>query len=139
MRASSSAALVLVLAGCTQAPPPPEPAASTPAPAAAPAPARTPSLTVAWITHRFANPESVLPSADGTFFYVSNVAGEGGAKDGNGFISRLAIDGTLLEREWSKDDLDAPKGLALADGRLYVSDVTQLVVLDAASGEVIER
>ena len=141
MRASSSAALVLALAACSPASPPAEPAASTPepAPAAAPAPAAGPTLTVAWTTHRFANPESVLPSADGTFFYVSNVAGEGADKDGNGFISRLAIDGTLLEREWSKDDLDAPKGLALADGRLYVSDVTQLVVLDAASGEVLER
>jgi glucose/arabinose dehydrogenase len=99
-----------------------------------------PTLKLAqdWATPGLAKPESVLPSADGTFLYVSNVAGEGEARDGNGFISRLSPEGGMLEREWARG-LDAPKGMALAGGRLFVSDVAQLVELDAASGAILAR
>lgn len=97
-----------------------------------------PRLSVEWTTTGLANPESVVPSADGTFLYVSNVNGEGDAIDGNGFIARLGNDGTILEREWARG-LDAPKGLALAGGTLFVADVTRLVELDAKTGEVRAR
>jgi len=100
--------------------------------------AREPSLTQAWSTGGFANPESVLLSPDGKFLFVSNVAGEGDARDGNGFISRVSLDGAMLEREWAKG-LDAPKGLAIAGQRLFVSDVTALVEIDIASGKVLAR
>jgi ribosomal protein L44E len=36
-----------------------------------------------------ANPESAALSADRTFLYVTNVNGEGAAKDGNGFVARV--------------------------------------------------
>jgi hypothetical protein len=75
----------------------------------------------------------VQPSADGAFLYVSNVAGEGDARDGNGFVARITPDGRMLEREWARG-LDAPKGLGLVGGTLYVADVTRLVALDAATG-----
>jgi DNA-binding beta-propeller fold protein YncE len=91
-------------------------------------------LTPMWTVDGLAAPESVLLSADRGFFYVSNVNGEGDVKDGNGFISRISRDGIMLEREWAKG-LDAPKGMALKDGKLYVADVTRLVVIDAATGK----
>jgi len=100
--------------------------------------AREPSLTQAWSTGDFANPESVLLSPNGKFLFVSNVAGEGDARDGNGFISRVSLDGAMLEREWVKG-LDAPKGLAIAGKRLFVSDLTALVEIDSASGKVLAR
>ncbi len=96
------------------------------------------TLTQLWSTPGFSNPESILPSADGAFFYVTNVAGEGDARDGNGFIARMTPDGTIVTRDWAKG-LDAPKGMALRDGRLYVSDIDDLVVLDAASGAEMTR
>jgi outer membrane protein assembly factor BamB len=99
---------------------------------------RAPQLVPAWTTTGLANPESAIPDATGRFFYVSNVAGEGDAKDGNGFISKLGLDGAILQREWATG-LDAPKGLALARGRLFVSDVTQLVEIDALTGTVVAR
>ncbi len=99
---------------------------------------RIPSLTPLWSTSGFANPESVLTSERGDFLYVSNVNGEGGARDGNGFISKVSLDGGILEREWVKG-LDAPKGLALVKDRLYVADVTALVEIDTRSGDVIAR
>ncbi len=99
---------------------------------------RDPSLTQVWSTSGFSNPESVLLAPGGDFLYVSNVAGEGDARDGNGFISKVSLDGAILEREWVKG-LDAPKGLAIAGKRLFVSDVTALVEIDIATGKVLAR
>jgi len=97
-----------------------------------------PQLTPLWSAPGFANPESVALSADGTFLYVSNVDGEGGARDGRGGISRLSLEGAMLERHWATG-LDAPKGMALRGNRLYVSDVTSLAELDSGSGALIAR
>ena len=88
------------------------------------------SLEPAWKVEGLSNPESIV-RADSGDFYVSNVSGEADAKDGVGFISRVSRDGELLQREWVAG-LNAPKGLALRDGKLYVSDITDLVVIDVA-------
>jgi DNA-binding beta-propeller fold protein YncE len=111
-------------------------AACAPSPSAEDVP--PPHLELSWRLEGLANPESVALSEDGTFLYVGNVNGEADAKDGNGFIARVSLDGTLLEREWVRG-LDAPKGLALASGRLYAADIDQLVVIDADSGAIVDR
>jgi sugar lactone lactonase YvrE len=95
------------------------------------------ALTAMWTATGLASPESVLLSPDGSFFYVSNVNGEGEARDGNGFIARVSRDGIVLERLWATG-LDAPKGMALKDGRLYVADITKLVAIDTATGKVVK-
>jgi sugar lactone lactonase YvrE len=88
-----------------------------------------------WQAEGLDGPESaVLDSTEGVL-YVSNVNGEANAADGNGYIARLSLDGEILDKEWVTD-LNAPKGLALHDGNLYVSDIDQLVVIDAASGKI---
>jgi sugar lactone lactonase YvrE len=102
------------------------------------APVDTIALTVAWTGEGLANPESVALSADGSFFYVSNVAGEGDARDGNGFIARVGRDGTVIDRQWARG-LDAPKGVALAGGQLHVTDIDRIVTLDATAGTVLAR
>jgi sugar lactone lactonase YvrE len=91
-----------------------------------------------WRAEGFAEPESVAMSADGRTLYVSNVAGEPAAKDGVGFISRVSPQGAMIEREWIKG-LNAPKGMAVASGRLYVSDIDALVVVDVARSAVVSR
>jgi len=96
------------------------------------------TLEPGWVLDGLDSPESVIPDKDGAFLYVSNVNGEGEAKDANGYIARVSLDGEIIERNWATD-LDAPKGLALADGVLYVSDIDQLVLIDARSGEVMDR
>lgn len=100
--------------------------------------AAEPQLVPLWSTPGFANPESVALSQDGRFLYVSNVNGEGDARDGNGSIAKLSLDGKVIERGWATG-LDGPKGMALRGGRLYVSDITALVELDSASGKVLAR
>lgn len=108
------------------------------APATDQTPPGPPALEVAWRLDGFANPESVALSADGTFLYVTNVNGEGADKDGNGFISRVSITGEMLEREFATG-LDAPKGIMVGGDALYVADIDQLVVLDAATGAIRRR
>ncbi len=87
-----------------------------------------------WTLHGFSSPESVALSADGSFLYVSNVNGDGEAADGNGFISRVSIDGKMLQEKWATG-LDGPKGLVLKGARLIVTDITRVVEIDAVTGE----
>ncbi|MEM7386042.1 MAG: SMP-30/gluconolactonase/LRE family protein [Verrucomicrobiota bacterium] len=81
------------------------------------------------------NPESAVFDAERKVIYVSNVDGGGTDKDGKGFISRLGPDGKVLSLEWVKG-LNAPKGLALAAGKLFVADIDILVEIDLAAGKV---
>jgi sugar lactone lactonase YvrE len=91
-----------------------------------------------WEVKGLAQPESVVQDPATGSIYVSNIAGAVMQKDGNGFISRLRPDGTMIEREWLKG-LDAPSGLALHDRKLYVADVDQLIEINVASAEILKR
>ena len=81
---------------------------------------------VAWVAKGgFCEPETVLPLPDETLL-VSNVCGFREA--GNGYLSLLDARGTALD--WRiVDGLDAPLGMALHDGRLYVVDTNRVLVL----------
>jgi len=97
------------------------------------------SATEIWRTGAvFRNPESVLHDPARGILYVSNVDGDVTAKDGRGFISQLGVDGKLMALEWVSG-LNAPKGMALANDRLYVADIDELVEIDPASGAVVKR
>jgi sugar lactone lactonase YvrE len=88
-----------------------------------------------WSLDGFQTPESVVFDAERNVLYVSNVAGAPNEKDGVGFISKVAPDGTMQEAEWVTG-LEAPKGMVLDGDTLYVSDIDQLVAIDVNSGEV---
>lgn len=83
-------------------------------------------------------PESVLFDEETEIIYVANINGDPSAKDGNGFISILNADGSEKNLEWVKG-LDAPKGMALYAGKLYVSDIDRLVEIDVQAGKIISR
>lgn len=92
-----------------------------------------------WETTGLKTPESALPDPTGEFAYVSNVDGNPTDKDGKGYISKVSLkDGALIDPQWVTG-LNAPKGLALVEGRLYVTDIDQLVEIDAADGKIIAR
>jgi sugar lactone lactonase YvrE len=92
----------------------------------------------AWQATGLDGPESAVVDPDAGVLYVSNVNGEPAAADGNGYISKLSLQGQVQEKEWVAG-LNAPKGLALHDGNLYVSDIDELVVIDTATGEITAR
>lgn len=98
------------------------------------------SLSLLWQTSpQLKNPESVVYDGKRKVLYVSNVNGDGTEKAGNGFISRVSMDGTIESLKWVTDGLNAPKGLAIGNDRLYVADIDQLVEIDSASGQVTKR
>lgn len=97
------------------------------------------AVTETWRTEAvFRNPESVLHDPVRGVLYVSNVDGEATAKDGRGFISQLGVDGKLVTLEWVQG-LNAPKGMALANGLLYVADIDEVVAIDPTAGAVVKR
>jgi hypothetical protein len=87
----------------------------------------------------FSTPESVLYDAESDVYLVSNINGTPTDTDDNGFIAKISPDGKIAEAKWidgAKDDvkLDAPKGMALAGGVLYVADITVVRRFDAKTG-----
>jgi DNA-binding beta-propeller fold protein YncE len=95
--------------------------------------------TVVWEASGFKTPESVLPVPAEGVAYVANVAGKPTDKDGNGFISKISLaDGKVIAADWIKG-LHGPKGMALADGKLYVADIDKLVEIDPKAGKVVTK
>ncbi|MER8949329.1 SMP-30/gluconolactonase/LRE family protein [Mesorhizobium sp. M0185] len=88
-----------------------------------------------WRTGGLEQPESALFDAAGQRVVVSNIVGNPGEADGNGYLSILSMDGKLVTQHWT-DGMDAPKGMAIDGGKLYVADLTHVRVVDLASGKL---
>jgi sugar lactone lactonase YvrE len=128
-------------------PPPPltssatQPAPDTAATAAA-TPAEPPKPTAPPPAVKYtglSTPESVLYDDQNDRYLVSNINGKPLDTDNNGFISVLSPDGSVTTLKWieggkGKTKLDAPKGMALAKGTLYVADISTVRMFDAKSG-----
>lgn len=98
------------------------------------------SISQQWETGGLQVPESVLyqEAPDGGFLLVSQINGEPTAKDGNGGIAKLSLDGAIIDQEWVTG-LNAPKGMDSYNGKLYVSDIHDVVVIDIATQQVENR
>jgi DNA-binding beta-propeller fold protein YncE len=83
-------------------------------------------------------PESVIYDENNDVLYVSNLNYEPRVKDGNGFISRVSTSGEILDLKWV-EDMSSPKGLGIYEGKLYVSDIDEVIVIDIVQGEIVER
>src|SRR5687768_2744216 len=79
-------------------------------------------------------PESV--TSDGKFLYVTNVGKtfEPTAKDGDGFISKVSLDGKTITRFITDAKLNAPKGIGIVRGVLYVTDIDRIVGIQLHTG-----
>lgn len=71
-------------------------------------------------------------TADGSY-YICNLFGGTRIKDGRGYTARLTHGGVSVERYWSAK-LDAPKGIAILDGALCVTDIDKGVMVDTETG-----
>lgn len=91
-----------------------------------------------WELTGFNNPESIVKDDVNNVIYVSNVNGTPTDKDGNGYISKVSIDGKMLTQKWV-EGLNAPKGMAISNGKLYVTDINDFVVIDIASAKILNR
>jgi len=87
------------------------------------------------IIEGFDRPESAVYSSEDQHWYVSNIVGSGDQKDGNGFISRLNHDGSIETLQWVTG-LNGPKGLGIANGRLFSADIDTVRIIDLDSGDL---
>ncbi|WP_113653777.1 NHL repeat-containing protein [Pedobacter namyangjuensis] len=83
-------------------------------------------------------PESVVYVAEKKELYVSLIDGEGNVKDGKGGVAILNLDGSVKNATWITG-LNAPKGMAIYKGKLYVADITAVVCIDLSNGKIIEK
>src|SRR5207245_3931772 len=97
------------------------------------------SLQKAWETDTvFTTVESTLYDPAGNIIYTSNIEGDPSKKDGKGSIGNLKPDGTVINARWT-NGLNAPKGMALLNGKLYVADVDELVEINQNDGKIAKR
>ena len=92
-------------------------------------------LVKVWEVGGLSKPESVIYDPSNEVLYVSNVNGPANEKDGNGFISRVSLDGEIIELNWVSG-LHGPKGMALYNNNLYVADIDSLVEIDIATASI---
>ena len=86
-----------------------------------------------WRLPGFSMPESALFDSANNRIIVSNIIGDAMQADGNGSLALVSPDGKMLDADWVTG-LDAPKGSAIADGKLYVADLTNLRIVDLSTG-----
>lgn len=99
----------------------------------------TVKLEPAWTTDTaLLTPESVLWIPEGAFFYVSEVEGKTNGKDEQGGIAKVGPKGQILDLQWAAG-LNAPKGLGIYKDTLFVADLSELVLIDTASGKIIQK
>ena len=89
-----------------------------------------------WTATGFDMPESAVSDPVRNRVYLSEIVGHPAAADGQGGIVALAMDGTVVDRNWVTG-LDAPKGMALIDDGLLVADLTRLHLIDPDTGTVL--
>ena len=92
----------------------------------------------------FQTPESVEYYAEEDVYLVTNINGNPLEKDGNGFISKVSPNGTVIDLKWidgSKKgiQLDAPKGAEILGNKLYVTDITYIRVFELPSGKPVKN
>jgi hypothetical protein len=85
------------------------------------------------------DPESALYDADQDVIFISNMHGDGSARDGAGYIVRVAAGDyanaqLFVESGRGGALLDAPKGMTLRDSVLWVADIDVLRGFDRRTG-----
>ena len=96
-------------------------------------------LTESWtLAEGLDRPESAIYDAEREVIYVSNLVGPGDAIDGVGYISKVGLDGSMIEQEWISG-LNAPKGLTRYNNTLYGTDINALLEINIDTGEIVNR
>jgi len=97
------------------------------------------TLKLLWKTEAILKtPESALYDSENSVIYVSNVNQNPWNKDNNGSISKVNLDGKVLEVDWITG-ISGPKGLGLHNGILYASDIDEVIAVNTQTGKIIKH
>ena len=100
---------------------------------------KTNLVTEIWKTEqKLQTPESVLYYPKDNILFVSNIAGKPSEKDNTGFISKVNLSGDIINLKWV-EGISAPKGMAVKNELLYVSNIDELVEINIVSGKITRR
>ena len=83
------------------------------------------SFEIKWVVDGLNEPESVVFDKKNSAIYISNINGDPLKLDKNGYISKISVDGQILEKKWIKG-LDAPKGMTIFNDHLFVADINKI-------------
>lgn len=83
-------------------------------------------------------PESVLPDKPGNILFVSLIDGAPWDADGKGGVGKVNPAGKKYDPTWITG-LNAPKGMGILGGRLYVADISEVVVIDIKQGKIEKK
>lgn len=108
--------------------------------AAAPLASAQSKLETLWLVEGLKTPESVLVYREGknNFLLVSQIDGDASTADGQGGIARMSPDGELEDAEWITG-LNAPKGMAAQNGKLYVADINEIVIINIKKADIEKK
>jgi sugar lactone lactonase YvrE len=96
-------------------------------------------LEIVWETEKiFELPESVIYDSQNDVLYVSNITDHPFNKDGTGYISKIGLDGKIIKKKWI-DSLNAPKGLTISNGKLFIADIDELVEVDISTNKITNK
>jgi streptogramin lyase len=91
----------------------------------------------------FSESEAVRHDPVTDVYLVANINGDATEPDDDGFISRVSPDGEILELRWIDGaagdfTLNAPKGMTLRDGLLFVADIDVVRAFDRETGAHVD-
>ncbi|WP_286967412.1 hypothetical protein [Flavobacterium sp. UBA4854] len=97
------------------------------------------SLNRIWITDSILPvPESVLFDKADQILYTSLMDGSPAERDGKGSIGKLTVDGKIINLNWISG-LNAPKGMAKFKNKLFVADLTEIVIIDIKQQKILKK
>lgn len=89
----------------------------------------TADTAIDWELNGLDMPESVVYDPIGQQLIVSNIDGHPMATNRQGYLSRVSLDGKLLEQKWITG-MNAPKGMAVQGNMLYIADLKEIHRVD---------
>ena len=100
---------------------------------------QSPKLTKVWeVTSGLDVPESAFYNPFDSTIYVSNIVGKFNEKDGIGYISKISVDGKIIQKEWVKG-LNAPKGMYITKSKLFITDFDRVLEIEMPSGKILKE
>jgi hypothetical protein len=95
------------------------------------------SLQKLWVT------DTILPVPESydskeNLLYTSLMDGKSTLRDGKGGIAKMGTDGKIIDLNWIAG-LNAPKGMGRYKDKLYVADLTEIVIIDIPHKKVLQK
>lgn len=83
-------------------------------------------------------PESSYYNPFDKTIYVSNIVGKYDVKDGIGYISKVSMDGKIIQKEWISG-LNGPKGMSATKQKLFVTDFDRVLEIEISSRKILKE